>query len=103
MLHHRSLGECSCSGRVHQAFQSPTYQSSRPTRGRRLGMRHGSRQPSTAAAAAAVEFAKYQGLGNDFILVRAAVKRSRRHTDRLCCRQSGGGLCDSLRGWGEWS
>jgi diaminopimelate epimerase len=59
-------------------------------------MRHAAgRQPVTAAAAATVEFAKYQGLGNDFILVD---NRSQR--EPLVTAEQAVALCDRNFGIG---
>lgn len=69
----RSVRECTCfSGRTAPALPPQRCFTSAPSNSRsRRGMRRGGRrQPVAVAAAATVEFAKYQGLGNDFILVR---------------------------------
>lgn len=60
----RAASACSCSGRL-QLVATP---SCRPFTGRAMSQRGPAQQRATAAAAA-LEFAKYQGLGNDFILV----------------------------------
>lgn len=63
----QSIGDCSCSGRG-LGTPSRQRQPSLPSRAR-IQQAAAARSVRAAAGGASVEFAKYQGLGNDFILV----------------------------------
>jgi hypothetical protein len=73
MLQQRCAGTCSsrASIRTSDPLVSQSSRQAHPPSLRQPERR----QPVSARAAATVEFAKYQGLGNDFILVRAFVIR----------------------------
>ena len=68
MLRQRCAGASANTGGTHRAVDSHMNHNVRqpqPSRTRQAGRR----QAANVRAAATVEFAKYQGLGNDFILV----------------------------------
>mmetsp|Transcript_15982 Transcript_15982/g.48004 ORF Transcript_15982/g.48004 Transcript_15982/m.48004 type:complete len:341 (-) Transcript_15982:480-1502(-) len=86
----RAASACSCSGRL-QLVATP---SCRPFTGRAMSQRGPAQQRATAAAAA-LEFAKYQGLGNDFILVD-----NRGQDDLMVSAEQAVALCDRNFGIG---
>lgn len=73
MLQQRCAGTCSSRASIRNPVSLVFHSSGQP---RPSSLRQRERRRCVSArAAATVEFAKYQGLGNDFILVRAFATR----------------------------